>query len=421
MLSKFFSKFRPQVAADSAVLVLDIGTEFVKCLIYRIEGGHGFVVGYSRIRQGLGDMTGGAVSDIAGVSANCEAAIQTASKQAGVLPEQAVMGIAGELVRGRTTTISYTRESPTTRIDLAELRAIIQRVQRQAFTEVRAELARDTGHREVDVKLANAAILDARIDGQHAENPLGFQGAEVTLSVFNAFAPLVHFGALQTIAAELELDLLTIAAEPYALARALSTDSGYADTSAIYIDVGGGTTDIALLRSGNELSMRMFALGGRTFTKRLAQTFNVSFLEGERIKLDYAQNKLDAKSRNLTQKALAADVEVWLAGVELALSEIASERQLPTTIQLCGGGAKLPEIKTALESMEWTRQLPFAKRPTVKFSVPEDISTLTDQTGQIRTIQDVTPLALANLGLELAGEEQLLSLLLRKAVRLLQN
>ncbi len=421
MLSKFFSKFRPKVAADSAVLVLDIGTEFVKCLIYRIEEGHGFVVGYARIRQGLGDMTGGAVSDIAGVTANCETAIQTASKQAGILPEQTVMGIAGELVRGRTTSISYTREDPATRIDLGELRAIIQRVQRQAFTEVRAELARDTGHREVDVKLANAAILDAQIDGQHAENPLGFQGAEVTLSVFNAFAPLVHFGALQTIAAELTLDLLTIAAEPYAVARALSTAAGYTDVSAIFIDVGGGTTDIALLRGGREMSMRMFAIGGRTFTKRLAQTFNVSFLEAERIKLDYAQNKLDAKSRNLTKKALTADIEVWLAGVELALSEIAGERPLPTQIQLCGGGAKLPEIKAALESTDWTRNLPFAKRPTIKFIVPDDITSLTDQTGQLRTIQDVTPLALANLGLELAGEEKLLSLLLRKAVRLLQN
>jgi cell division protein FtsA len=420
MFGKLFAKFRPRVATDNCFLVLDIGTEFVKVLVCRIEEGHAFITGHARVRQGLGDMAAGAVADIAGVAANCDAAIRQATRMAKLQPEQVVIGIAGELVRGRTTVIDYTRADPKVRIDLGELRAIIQKAQQRSFGEVRSELSRETGHREVDVKLAHAAILDSQIDGQHVTNPLGFQGQDVRLAVFNAFAPLVHFGALQTIAAELELDLLTIAAEPYAVARALTVDSG-TDPAAIFIDVGGGTTDIALARGAGELSMRMFALGGRTFTKRLAQAFNVSFLEGERIKIDYSQNKLDARSAALTRKALAGDTEVWLAGVELALSELAGERPLPARILLCGGGSKLPEIKQALESVEWTRSLPFKKRPTVKFVVPEDIVKVTDQTGQVRTVQDVTPLALANLGLELAGEEQLLSILLRKAVKLLQN
>ena len=147
------------------------------------------------------------------------------------------MGIAGELVRGATTTISYSRENPELRIEMPELRAIVQRVQTRAFDRVRRELARDTGHSEIDIKLVNAAIIAAQVDGQKTSNPLGFQGAEVSLSVFNSFAPLVHFGALQTIAAELELDLLSIVAEPFAVAaRALPDD----ELAAIFIDVGGG-------------------------------------------------------------------------------------------------------------------------------------------------------------------------------------
>ena len=417
----FFKKFRPEAhTEEQTVLVLDIGTEFVKCLIYRVEERHGFVTGYAKVRQKLGDMTAGTVADIAGVTANCEQAMRQASKMAGYLPEQAVLGIAGELVRGHTIQLSYTREHPTQRIDMPELRSIVQRVQQQAFTEVRTELARETGHTEVDVKLAHAAIIDTRIDSAHIENPLGFQGAHIELSVFNAFAPLVHFGALQTIAAELELDVLTIAAEPYAVARSLMTDTTR-DISAIIIDVGGGTTDIGLIRGGRHMSMKMFALGGRTYTKRLAQTFNTSHLEAERIKLEYTANQLDARTAVAVRRALAADIEIWLAGVELSLSEMAADTTLPARIYLCGGGARLPEIKTALESTAWQKSLPFTHSPSVRFLCPDDMPSITDETGTLRSVQDITPLALANLGLELAGEESVLSGLLRQAIQLVRN
>jgi len=417
MIRKFFAKFRPRSSADGLILVLDIGTEFVKALIYRIEEGHGFVIGYSKIRQKLGDMSAGAIANIAGVSSRCTEAIRLASRMAGQQPEQVVIGIAGELVRGATTVISYSRENPTARIDLPELRAIVQRVQARAFDRVRRELARDIGHREIDIKLVNAVITDSQIDGQHATNPLGFQGSEVTLSVFNSFAPLVHFGAIQTIAAELELDLLTIATEPFAVSRVFANE----DSSAIFIDVGGGTTDLVLVRGGAELTMRMFAVGGRTFTKRLAQDLNVSFIEAERLKLEYSQNKLPSRKTNIIKKAFSGDVEVWLTGVQLALAEISKNEKLPSKIFLCGGGGKLPELKIALESSEWTHVLPFHRQPIVKFLVPDDFTNFTDETGMLRTIQDVTPLALANLGIEFAGEEKLLSSILRKAVKIIQS
>jgi cell division protein FtsA len=417
LFSKFFSRFRPKTTSNDAVLALDIGTEFIKALIYRIEENHGFVIGYAKVRQKAGDMSSGFVSNIAGVTETASAAIKQSVRIAGVQPEQAVMGIAGELVRGATTTISYTRDNPETRIEMPELRAIMQRVQTRAFDRVRRELARDTGYSEIDVKLVNAAVLDAKIDGQKASNPIGFQGSEVSLSVFNSFAPLVHFGALQTIAAELELDLLTIAAEPFAVARCLPD----IDLSAIFIDIGGGTTDIALARGG-DLITRMFAVGGQTFTKRIGHTLNISFLEAEKIKLDYAQNKLSERRQKIVSSALVGDVDVWSAGVEVALAEmVGDDGELPAKIFLCGGGSRLPEIKRVLSANGWADNLPFRVSPSVKFLCPDDVSNFIDETRLIRTVQDIMPLALANLGFGLAGEEGLLSSILRKAVRLIQN
>ena len=57
---------------------------------------------------------------------------------------------------------------------------------------------------------------------------------------------LMQLGALETVAQGLDLTLVTIVAEPYALARCLSTNAG-TDSGAIFIDIGGGTLDTAIV------------------------------------------------------------------------------------------------------------------------------------------------------------------------------
>src|SRR5437667_9800 len=85
-------------------------------------------------------------------------------------------------------------------------------------------------------------VGQVRIDGYGVTNPIDFQGHVVEITVFNTFSPLTHIGALQTIAQELDLELVATVAEPYALARGCSSDESY-EMGAIFIDVGGGTTD----------------------------------------------------------------------------------------------------------------------------------------------------------------------------------
>lgn len=408
-----------QVSGGKLFVTLDIGTEVVKALVVSAEGDRGRILGVGRHRQKLGDMASGAVTDIGSVINNCNEAIKKAEKMAGVTADQLIMGIAGELVKGSTTTISYTRREPDTKIDLAELKNIVHKVQWKAFDEVRSEMAYETGYNEIDIKLVNAAIVDVRIDGYKVSNPLGFQGKEVTISIFNAFAPLVHYGSLQTIAAELDMDLLAITAGPYALARCLSQEDG-GNLSAIFIDIGGGTTDVAVVNNGSVDGTRMFTLGGRTFTKRLAQALSVGHEDAEKIKLAYSEEKLEKQSHRIVREAMKSDCEVWISGVGLTLSEMEKMDILPSKIFICGGGSLLPEIKEVLESREWYQKLPFPKKPSVSFLEPKMISNIVDETKQLKNPPDVPTVALANIGLEYVGEEQILAKLLKKVVRLMQ-
>ncbi|MCX6809547.1 MAG: rod shape-determining protein [Candidatus Berkelbacteria bacterium] len=412
--------FKGKYNFNEYAISLDIGTEFVKTLIFKIEKDKARVLGVGRQRQRLADIQGGVVTDIYGVIRNCEAALEQAATQAKIMPEQVIIGIAGELVKGITTDVKYIRPDQNAKINMDELTEIVNRIQKHTYERARKILAYETGHREVNVKLVNSAVVDVKIDGYHVTNPLGFQGKEMEVSVFNAFAPNVHLGALQTIAESLDLDLLSIAAEPFAVARCMGSDQE-SDFSAIFIDIGGGTTDIAVVSKGGLVGTKMFALGGRAFTKRVSSVLGEPFLEAEQDKLNYSAGKLPDDKKTIVEKAIKQDCEVWLSGVQLTLEEFSDLELLPSKIMLCGGGSNLPDIERVLNEAKWGRNVPFAKKPTVSFLRPKNISSIIDDTNELTEISDVTPMALANLAIDVVGNEGVVEGLFSKIVMTLRN
>jgi cell division protein FtsA len=416
-----FSKILPGKKSEY-YLALDIGTEVAKALVFKIDAKEkiGTVIGVGKERQKKGNMQSGAVSDISGAIETCQLTINKALENAKIKKvKKAIVGIAGELVKGTTTTVHYERGNIESRIDFPELKNIIQKVQTKAYERIQEQISWETGQ-DIDVKLINAAIVDVRIDGYQVTNPIGFQGKDVSVSIFNAYAPMIHLGALQAIADELRIDLLSIAAEPYAVARSIDYDDAL-DFNAIFIDIGGGTTDIAVVRNGGLEGTKMFAFGGRAFTKKLVQELRIDFDEAEELKIRYAQGKLGSDVSLKVEQILQSDCAVWLSGVELSLAEFAGSDVLPSKILLCGGGSGLPGIKKVLLSTDWVRSLPFAKAPVVNYLQPRDVTRIKDMTGELKDPQDVTPMGLANLVLDVTGEEKIMAGILRRVLQTMQD
>ncbi|MBC7943046.1 hypothetical protein H7X68_00895, partial [Candidatus Saccharibacteria bacterium] len=241
---------RKNNASNDYIVALDIGTEFVKALIAKLDDDKLSIVGVGRARQELSDMHSGAIADIAGVVRNCEDALSEAENQAGLQAKHVVIGIAGELVKGVTNTIRYRRPQPDRPLDTAEMEFIIEKVQERAQGRAQKQIALETGNDEVEVKLVNSALVSIHIDGYKVSNPIGFQGRDVAVQIYTAFAPMVHIGALERVADELSLELLAVAAEPFAVSRSVLGTDASSNFTAILADVGGGTTDIAVVNDG---------------------------------------------------------------------------------------------------------------------------------------------------------------------------
>jgi cell division protein FtsA len=264
--------------------------------------------------------------------------------------------------------------------------------------------------------LTNAAAISVRIDGQVITNPVGFKGRNFSLTLFSAFAPLAQLGALVSVAQGLDLTLISIVAEPFALARCLSANAAV-DSGAIFIDVGGGTTDIALVRQGGIEETRMFALGGRAFTHRIATSKGISLQDAERIKISYSNGEIKSPhQQEEIQAILAAECQTWMDIVELLIEELAKGELLPPAIYIVGGGSALPDLYERLKSFPWVERLPFSRQPLIRVVQPEMVASIIDHDRFLTTAQDITPMALAYQAVELSNENNVMEEALNRVV-----
>jgi cell division protein FtsA len=395
-----FEKLLKRGSADTPgyIVGLDIGTEYIKALIAHVKGDHIEIVGVGRAHQELADMHQGAIADIAGVVRNCETALAQAEEQAGLQAKKAVIGIAGELVKGVTNTIRYRRPQPDRPLDESEMEFIIEKVQDRAAAKAQKQIALETGNDDVEVKLVNSALVSIHIDGYKVSNPIGFQGKDVAVQIYTAFAPMVHIGALERVADELALELVAVAAEPFAVSRSVLGTDANSNFTAILADVGGGTTDIAVVNDGGVEGTKMFGIGGRSFTNTIANEMNISYEDAEKLKVNIDDEKVKESVKKDVAAATDKTLEVWLAGVELALSEFDSVDHLPPRILLCGGGASLRQLVDALSDREWYKELPFTKRPSVQHIKPSDVIGIVDPSGKAAGHTYITAMGLLRVG-----------------------
>ena len=409
------------------ILALDIGTEFVKAVIAEEDKNNNLnIIGVGKAHQDPTNMYAGAIADIPAVTTVCERALAAAEKMASdhtgepVTAKLATVGIAGELIKGNTSTIRYRRKNGNKPITEQEMSLIISKVQERAGEKARKEVAVETNNKDVQVRLINSAIVGLTIDGYKVSNPIGFKGSDIAIQFYTAFAPLVHISAIEKVCAELSLDLLAVAVEPFAVCRACLGDDYDSDFSAVVMDIGGGTTDLAIVDDGGVEGTKMFGIGGRSFTHQIAQRLDSDFDTAEKYKLliDEGLSEYTAKKVNA---AVADNLTVWLSGVQLALEEFDTLDALPNKVLLCGGGAGLSALQEALATSDWFEELPFSRRPVIHLLDDPDIPGLKNATDFDLDYSFITAFGLLRVALDtLAGTEEDTGLR-AKLAKLLQN
>jgi cell division protein FtsA len=364
------------VARGEIIAGLDIGTTKT-CAVVAEAGPDGLEI----IGIGEAPSTGmrkGVVTDLEETVKAIEAATEKAERMAGVHVAHVYVGVTGEHIASTNNRGVVAVSGDDREVIAADVRRVVD--------------ASKIINLAADRQIIHALPRHFTIDGQDGvTDPVGMSGSRLEVDTHIITGGSTFIANVLKCVHRAGLEPAAIVFEPLASAAAtLLPEEKH--VGCILLDVGGGTTDVAVFAGGGVIHTATIPVGGNILTNDIALGLKTTFAEAEHVKRTYGSGltradeaeqsfqvkSLDGRStREVTSSQLRAIVlprvlELFRLAKNNILERLPRDQVLGEVV-LTGGGARLRGIEsTAAEIFG----LP------VRIGVPATIAGLTDAVKQ---------------------------------------
>lgn len=333
---------------ERVIVAIDVGTTKICVLVGELDrDGKLNIVGVGTCpSQGL---RRGVVINIDETVTSIAAALDRAERLSGKKITTAYVGIAGSHISSENSK-GFVAISPSHR-DITQndiSRAI----------EVARAIAIPTS-REVIHVIPRGYVIDGQVG---IKNPIGMSGfrLEVETHIITGAVSSIHNLIKCVHKAGVEIEDLVL--EPLASSEAVLAE-GETDLGVALVDIGGGTTDIAVFSDGAILHTVVLPIGGNLITSDIAISLRLPFGVAEELKVTYGhcdpttianddmidlahfmQGTNDLVPRKLLAEIIQARVEELFEMVHEEIKKSGYEGLLPAGLVLTGGSSELPGI-----------------------------------------------------------------------------
>lgn len=198
--------------------------------------------------------------------------VHQAERVAGVKVEQVILGVGGPHLKSVTSHgLAAIRRGQS--ISAADVERAIEQAKAYPF--------------DADLELLHALPLEFKVDGQEGiRDPVGMAGVRLEVDVHLVAAGRGPLANLRRAVGEAGLAIGALVAQPLASGLGvLSPEEEH--MTVLLLDVGGGTTEVAVFREGRLAHSSVLPLGGDHVTQDIAQLLKIPFEEAERVKRKY--------------------------------------------------------------------------------------------------------------------------------------
>ncbi len=224
------------------------------------------ILGMGQTRTG--GMRREVVTDIEGTTTSVRQAMKEAELQAGVSVDRVHIGVAGEHIHARTS-------NGVVAVQSAEIR---EQDVRRVHEVARAVVV------PADREVLHVIPQDYIVDHQSGiRDPVGMAGTRLEAEVYIITSSTTATQNLSKAVGRAGYRIDALIHEPLATARAVLTDDEK-EMGVALVDLGGGTTELAIFRDGKMRHLSSIPWGGGTITNDLAKGLAVTFAEAEKAK-----------------------------------------------------------------------------------------------------------------------------------------
>ncbi len=282
------------------ITALDIGTTKICTIIASLGENNKLEVKGIGITESHG-LEKGIVRDITRASSSIRASIMQAEEDAGVAAENIYAGIAGEHIKSQNSLGKISLNTNTNRAEPIEISdKHVEQVIHEAKNAI--QMQRDNQNLEIIHGIPQFFDID---DQSGILNPIAMSGFQLTAHVHVVMA---NISALKNIRKCIDLagfKANEIVLEPIASAKAVLNKDEF-DLGCILIDIGGGTTDIAVFYKDSIRFTNIKPVGGKSVTHDIAI--------GLRTPLDFAE-KIKINSGNALASKVSEEETIHIEGI----------------------------------------------------------------------------------------------------------
>lgn len=200
------------------------------------------------------------------------------------------------------------------------------------------------------------SVLYYRLDGQEIGSLIDQSGNEASVEIIATFLPKVVVESLLAALKRSDLDMQALTLEPIAAINVLIPPSMRRLNVAL-VDIGAGTSDIALTDSGTVIAYGMVPIAGDEITEAISDYLLLDFPLAEKAKRELLDHDsitvtdILGFSTELTRSEIIDHIQPALEKLADAISsEILSlnNASSPKAVMLVGGGSQTPNLSRLL-------------------------------------------------------------------------
>jgi len=335
---------------------LDIGTTKIVAMIgSENEYGKLEILGIGKAKS-LG-VKRGVVSNITQTIQSIQQAIEEAEGVSGCKIEDVVVGIAGQHIRSLHHSDYITRNNPDEVIDEADIDNLVNQVHKLVMLP--------------GEEIIHVLPQDFKVDSQgEIKEPIGMYGGRLEANFHVVVGQVSSIRNIGRCVKSAGLDLSDITLEPLASAAAVLSQEEK-EAGVALIDIGGGTTDLAIFKDGIIRHTAVIPFGGNVITEDIKEGCSIIEKQAELLKIKFGsawpgENKeteivsipglRGREPKEITLKNLSkiihARVQEIIEHVYLEIKNYGHETtkgKLIAGIVLTGGGSQLKHLRQLVE------------------------------------------------------------------------
>ncbi|HCB93612.1 MAG TPA: cell division protein [Selenomonas sp.] len=372
------------------IFALDIGTRSVIGIVAeKDEEGVLHVLATTRQEHKTRAMLDGQIHDVLQVATVIRQVKKTLADQVGPISTAAVAAAGRAL---------YTATATAT----AEIEGLITEEQQRSLNFAGVQAAQTKlaeNHTIEDPTLyycVGYSTIGYALDDLPLKTLVGQKGKKAQVTVIATFLPRQVIDSMQTALHECMLEMQALTLEPIAAINVLIPVS-MRHLNLVLVDIGAGTSDIAITRNGAVVAYGMVPLAGDEITEAISNKFLLDFNVAEEVKRK-AANGQGASFRDILGNSHAMKateiIEPILPDVQKFAHSIATEilklngDQAPQAVMLVGGGSLTPMLQQFV-----SRELAIPEN-RVAVRRPDAVEGIVDIPDELRLPDAVTPLGI---------------------------